>query len=834
MASNNKDVKNIKNIISWFDPTSAVVILISIGLLFKGLYFEETHLVMTSIIFTICLFVSLRAFFTKDIDCGINTATILSGLFSAVYMSTLLNPASMRDGLLIFVKYLGVFSLVLMIYFLGNNEKTRCNTIKYSYFIGTFWVLIGLDGIFGGRVIKIINMVSSFFSSPGELPFLSNMVLGDRLASVFQYPNTASSFFLAIWLLGISLTISNEYKRGRCVQFLLPMVGLAYILTLSRGGYLLALPTLILAALVLPNPKGFLLQWAYSLVPVLFLSWLFWPAGTGRSLGLLGWIFVLMICALYTFLMEKYFCASIKKMDDGKIHFHPASAFVKKAMSWMGLFILLASVLVIFWMGPVTLKPSETYSMTKAFSLTETGDYELELQFDAPPKGDLSVIIEGFSFQDNAIREGQRFLEAELSATGATNSEVIKLPFAYKDDQILWNKMKLQGQSSEEVKLEMIRILDAKDGQEVKELPLKRKLLPLGMSQRIDQLLQLDTAMFRLAFYLDGLKVLKDAPFTGVGGGGWIHVYGQYQSYLYAANDIHSFGVQLLVEAGLLGLLLLMLLLGFMFVQFIHIRKMKDLNSAVLWLAAAALLGHSMIDIDFSYYALFLLFWFWLGILEDPFEERLRVYFKKQRKKFWKYWIIAPAIIGLFFSGRFILANQQMHLYNQSAMARQADKAVSHMEKAIALDPWRTENHAILAKLIVQQGKIEESQQLIDEATEKGWHTYLTLGHISEYYQRTYQWEEAYRIERRICELRPMDPVEWERQGQMIQKALQWHLEEENSGETSEAQIQVWLDRGLALRDEMTALSKDRWADIEMTPVLAELEQAWLNMKDNR
>lgn len=73
-----------------------------------------------------------------------------------------------------------------------------------------------------------------------------------------------------------------------------------------------------------------------------------------------------------------------------------------------------------------------------------------------------------------------------------------------------------------------------------------------------------------MTFYKDAVKVLKDYPIIGAGGGAWASIFEKYQNNPYSSRQAHSFVMQYLVETGLLGFIIFVAFLIFIFYKYIR------------------------------------------------------------------------------------------------------------------------------------------------------------------------------------------------------------------------------------------------------------------------
>ncbi|MFD2614052.1 O-antigen ligase family protein [Paenibacillus gansuensis] len=143
------------------------------------------------------------------------------------------------------------------------------------------------------------------------------------------------------------------------------------------------------------------------------------------------------------------------------------------------------------------------------------------------------------------------------------------------------------------------------------------KVLPETMQVRIQSInFNTHSVLERETFYRDAVKIIKDYPVFGAGGGGWSALYQKYQNNPYSSKQAHNFILQYLVEVGIVGFLVF---LGFLaWVIFTYVKNylnneedeaftkakkhtpLKDLHF-VFYIIAVTLLVHSVIDFEMSY-----------------------------------------------------------------------------------------------------------------------------------------------------------------------------------------------------------------------------------------
>ncbi|GGG63292.1 O-antigen ligase family protein [Paenibacillus radicis (ex Gao et al. 2016)] len=178
-----------------------------------------------------------------------------------------------------------------------------------------------------------------------------------------------------------------------------------------------------------------------------------------------------------------------------------------------------------------------------------------------------------------------------------------------------------------------------------------RDLLPDKIAARFETInLQQHSVLERWTFYEDGVKVSKDYPILGAGGGGWQALYEQYQHNPYWSRQAHSYFIQTLVEVGWLGLLLLIGLLSYIYWLYIrsYIRYPERRGSHfIFFIISLTLLLHSAIDFDMSYIYLSAVVFISLGSMIAPYGRLLLIQRLTERKPVPYSKIIYSSTLGL-------------------------------------------------------------------------------------------------------------------------------------------------------------------------------------------
>ncbi|KAF9124463.1 hypothetical protein BGX30_000925 [Mortierella sp. GBA39] len=191
-----------------------------------------------------------------------------------------------------------------------------------------------------------------------------------------------------------------------------------------------------------------------------------------------------------------------------------------------------------------------------------------------------------------------------------------------------------------------------------------RDILPQNVSTRLENInFKQHSVLERITFYEDGMKVVKDYPVLGAGGGAWAALYEKYQNNPYTSRQAHNFFIQYLLEVGIVGFVIFIAFVIYIFYKYIrgYIKadeEGKDPYFLYLILALSILL-HSILDFNMSYVFIGILVFVGLGGMTAGMDSQpLRKFSWKTEGAGWIYSLVVGigSIVVLITSIRFVQA----------------------------------------------------------------------------------------------------------------------------------------------------------------------------------
>lgn len=255
----------------------------------------------------------------------------------------------------------------------------------------------------------------------------------------------------------------------------------------------------------------------------------------------------------------------------------PAPKISKKATGVACL--ALAGATLAFVVAALTVTGAYTYEKNGTFSRSaylEPGEHHITLEADGP----VGIVVTGqtkaqLATAQSSFVAAKHPREEDLTITVAQDSAVTHLKFfGFKGRTI--HSLTIDGE----------------------ELPLKYRLLPEHMANRLQSLFASQNAAQRLVFWQDGMKLFRESPLLGQGLGCFESSACRVQSYYYETKYVHSHYIQLLADSGLLGLVAYLALLGLTVAALWKKRKTPELPAYAACFLMIVL--HSAMEVTMS------------------------------------------------------------------------------------------------------------------------------------------------------------------------------------------------------------------------------------------
>ncbi|WNS43312.1 O-antigen ligase family protein [Paenibacillus sp. MMS20-IR301] len=288
-----------------------------------------------------------------------------------------------------------------------------------------------------------------------------------------------------------------------------------------------------------------------------------------------------------------------------------------------------------------------------------------------------------------------------------------------------------------------------------------RNILPANIGTRLENInFRQHSVLERFTFYKDAMKVVKDYPVLGAGGGGWASLYEHYQNNPYVSRQVHNFFLQYLIEVGILGFLVCMGFILFIFYKYIKgylKRRNDDYNNGFFYLIIAlSILVHSLLDFNMSYAFMGILVFLSLGGMAVAMESKpLRLQWNKRwfRAGYFGLLGIATGYL-LFLSLGYISSSSEAYKAKKlMGVSQSYEELKAPLVKALKNRPNHPESAAYLSlldqKVFVQTQDVQfldETYAVLTRALKDEPYNKDLLAQLVSYYDLRDQSDEAYRV----------------------------------------------------------------------------------------
>jgi len=574
---------------------------------FRGLFFERELIVVhiTSFILVLVWIAINR----RDETLPIIRYKYEYLLFAAVAMYIITVPfaAGRRLAMSEALKYANYLAVYVLVRDQVTVNKNACRT-----FINAM-----LASIFIMCVIGLLNY-AGLMETHGAL-------ISDRISSTLQYPNTLAAVIGAAVFLNLYLVLETESIRMKSIYIsVLNILITAFVLTFSRTMYVMFPVLLIVFFIMVPSRlKGGIMAAVFaSAVPSLAAAVLLVKyKGVSSAVS----IIVLLLSVLLSSVLLHLFQRIKLSFVFTRVHKYIAVGLVLAAVI-PGVFVLTET-------QPLELSHHNTedgnISRSKAvYSIEGEGDYLLVLDAAArqneekPWLGRVAVNSVDRAYRSSRIKN--HYIREETDGT-------VEIPFSTDADTYYVTITFYNHYNDTSFTIRDARIIDQAGGVKPAGIKLNYKYMPQALVSRIESMNPKNNSLQgRIAFFRDAFSIIKDNPLFGLGGGAWQAAYLKYRSYEYWTTQTHSYPIQVWMEIGTIGLLLVAGFVVFYIINIVKAFKNIATDSGKLQLVATAffalgILAHSLVDFDLSLGAVSIMLWASLALVS--------VYFMKQEAR---------------------------------------------------------------------------------------------------------------------------------------------------------------------------------------------------------
>ncbi|MBP3701612.1 MAG: O-antigen ligase family protein [Lachnospiraceae bacterium] len=400
-----------------------------------------------------------------------------------------------------------------------------------------------------------------------------------RINSIYEAPNIFAGCAGIGVLLGLSLALSSTQRRERCIHLtLLYLNALSFVLSFSMGAVVsIAVAFFVYFLLESAERRGELLVLMLEtfllvllgLVPVSMTA-----LGPWNGIQPLPLLTVCMgaglLCAAHHF---------IGKTRSGFLQQNRKRILL--CLIAPILCLLVYTLIAYHWTNGCTL-PQDSF-LRRAVYL-DPGHYDVTMH----GSGNVSVLIESQNQQDAMMHTSTVVYEGDLQHASfevGENSLVTYFTLSAETDATLEQVVCTDTYSSRNYMV-----------------PLDYPLLPDFIANRLQGLFANENVLQRLVFFQDGLKLFRQSPLLGLGLGAFESTLFQVQTFYYETKYVHNHYIQTLLETGIVGLVLLLLLLTISAGSVLRTRKQMGSHPFTAGLGASLLFMalHACVEVVFS------------------------------------------------------------------------------------------------------------------------------------------------------------------------------------------------------------------------------------------
>ncbi len=798
---------------------SALSLLLLLGPFFRGLFFPIELLTAQAVIFGLLVLWGVLRLVKKDDAYTLSPIDICYLVLLLAYVVSFQFAAHKRDALEEVLK-IAAYIVIYLVSFdicrylrvknsnkLPENNEQAVNVNDENPGIGLILNIL----LFSAFVIAIISIGGAV----GNWSFIGAYE-GNRIASPMGYANTAAAYFMASYLLSLGLVpIASRWFKLAYLSIGSVLLILV-ILTFSRGAWLFLPPLALLMVLFYSRGERLRVFLNFVATAIISIPLAFVIDSVFRSdTPNIAWLLIILGMALVVglgWLIDLFFMKSRKF----------------RLVTITSVTVLVLIVVFVITVLPL-MRPIHLGESSRSFiqqnnvkqiinDLNPGSDNYLELEVDV---GILDSSVNGYEDDYWGVRIIAAFEDYDqvqlLDYRGSMTDgwEKVTIPFKVDEESDRYEIQVFTLSDQAYANIRSASILS--DGQEENLSFIASRVLPQRFYNRIYSFSRDRNIDRRYELFQDAIKVIKDYPLTGTGGGGFAALYHAYQDQFYYSREVHNHFLQVWVEAGVIGFLAYIgIWLSLLVAYFKNLLNKKiTRREKLLWTASLmpilALGAHSMIDWNFSMAAVGIFLFTLFGAARSM--DRT-AWFKRSSKQsggsnYYSWVIGAGAIItgiALLIFTLVLLSGLKSAMRSQDLLSIGNIKTASlEMEKAIWQDPYRASsfhNLSVLAKDQFErtgnQSDLEQSFKLAERAYELEPFSPSYLTHYSSLLLQYGDYIRGLDLIDRVVEIRPFDQLSYS--NAIIYRLL---IAESFLSVDNKAEAKSYLDGAIEIADKM-------------------------------
>lgn len=561
-----------ERIISKVQKIYMIIICVNIALL--NIFIGSTHydprsMLETLIILEAVIYIVILKINKKNnilIKGKIDIFVFLMMIITAVPLFTK-TYCSLSDTIDIFIEYVTVYSMYIMVRNVITTDKRKNILINVMLISSTVIVIFGID--------RLNFEVFKKFYDWAKLPQVSDW----RMTSTIGYCNAVFAYIVSLIILALGKFLENDKAKIAGIYAIYIQVGMyALYYTNSRAGMVILAIIFIAYLFKLQNINKIIKSVIIFGFP--YLSVVVFDRIKNIYCSKVSIFFGFLITIIITYLVSVILVEVFNKKQ----------LKTNKKIIIITILGLIAGVVIYIaiaknYSTPLIMK--DEYDTRSLYTLKENTTYNLKINYTYYGEGSLLLKavqidnkrVEKILFEKNLEQKGEN-LNVEFTIT-TTNIDYLMLDFySPKGNKIILNKMYVNG----------------------KEEVVNYKFLPNDIMRMIQTFNMKNISIAeRLSMYKSGMKLFKVHPIVGNGAKTYINLYTKVREYGYQTTEVHSYYLDILMDYGIIGISICLLILFFSIYNFIKRKDKKNILNNSIFFAWLLVTIHTAIDFDLAY-----------------------------------------------------------------------------------------------------------------------------------------------------------------------------------------------------------------------------------------